>query len=115
MSTQPARRFECLMFVIIVGLLANTIGGAIWLVKFRTEHEEYLKTRYYVESIILLSIPIAIACFFVIIFIVVVTLLFIEHGRSRRMARLEEEGVYDIEMMDEIAESYLKMLEEVNY
>lgn len=78
--------------VIVTSLITNTVGGMIWLINFRKEHENYLKTRYFVESIILLSIPIAIAAFFVLVFVIVVVIMLIEHRRHSRMQRLDEEG-----------------------
>jgi hypothetical protein len=101
------------MFFIILALLTNTICGVIWLVRFRAEHEDFLKTSYYVESIILLAIPIGIACFFVIIFVIVICMLFFEHRRLRRMHQLEDEGLYDFEQMEEIADTYMRMLDKI--
>lgn len=97
MSKNSNRCIECSMFFIILGLMINTICGVVWLMRFRTENKDYLKTSYYVESIILLTIPIAIACFFVIIFFVVIFMLAFEHRRLRRMHRMEDEGLYDFE------------------
>jgi uncharacterized membrane protein SirB2 len=85
------------MIIIILLLIANTVCGTIWLVKFRNEHEEFLKTRYYVLSIILLSIPIGIAAFFVVIFLVVICMLYMDHRRMREHQRLDDEGLYDVE------------------
>jgi membrane-bound metal-dependent hydrolase YbcI (DUF457 family) len=75
----------------------NTIGGIVWFVNFNNENENFLKTEYYVETIVLLSIPLFICSLFVLIFVVVVIKLFINHRRERRMMRLEEEGFYDFE------------------
>ncbi len=113
MSKNSNKCVEFSMFFIILALLANTICGVIWLVKFQKENQDYLKTSYYVESIILLTIPIGIAVFFVIIFIAVICMLFFEHRRLRRMHRLEEEGMYDFEQMDEIADTYMRMLDQI--
>ena len=77
--------------------MINTIFGTIWLFNFQQEEDEKLKTQYYIESIILLSIPIGIACFFIVVFFVVVCLFFYEHRRLRRLQRLEDEGFYDFE------------------
>ena len=101
------------MFVLILMLLANTVCGTIWLVNFRKDNVDFLTTRYYVESVILLSIPIGIACFFVIAFGVVICLMYLEHRRMRRAQRLEDEGLYDFEHADEIAETYIRLLEKV--
>ena len=100
------------MFIFILGLIANTLLGMVWLVKIKKEDEDYLKTKYYVESIVLLSIPIAIASFFVVVIFVVIGIMIIEQRRSNlRMRRLEDEGFYDFEEIEEIAETYMRMLE----
>jgi hypothetical protein len=109
------RCIEISMVVLVVLLFANTICGTTWLVNFRSDHEDFLKTKYYIESIILLAIPILIACFFVIVFFVVMCLLFMEHRRMRRMQRLEDEGGYDEEYFEEVAETYMRMLIDVEY
>ena len=61
------------MFVIVIGLIVNTVVGLVWLLKFKRENDEdFLKTEYLVESIILLAIPIALALFFVVIILIVI-------------------------------------------
>lgn len=100
------------MISLIVFLTANTILGLIWLTKIKNEDEDYLKTNYYIESIILLSIPIVIASFFVIVIMVVIVIMIIETRRNWvRMRRFEDENYYDFEEIEEIAETYMKMLD----
>jgi len=72
------------MLSVILLLLVNTVCGTVWLVKFRKDHEDFLKTKYYVQSIILLSIPIGIASFFVIVFFVVLGMLYVDQRRMWR-------------------------------
>lgn len=104
------------MFILVLGLIANTVQGIVWLTKIKKEDEDYLKTGYYVESIVLLSIPLAIASFFVVVLFVVIGILILEHRRNfNRMRRLEDEGFYDFEEIEEIAETYMRMLEQVTY
>ena len=100
------------MFILTLGLITNTVLGLIWLLKTQKQDEDYLKWSYYVESIILLSIPIAFASFFVIVIIVVVAIMVLEHRNNRnRMRRFDDENYYDFEEIEEIAETYMRMLE----
>lgn len=57
----------CVFFIV-----ANTITGTYEFVKLYKDHEDFLKTFYYVEGMILLGIPLAIATFFVIAIIVAI-------------------------------------------
>ena len=63
------------MLMIAIGLIVNTILGLVWLIKSRKENQEnFLKTEYLVESIVLLAIPIAIAVFFIIVITIVIVI-----------------------------------------
>lgn len=71
------------LLLIVIGLIANTVLGLVWMLKFKKENDEnFLKTEYLVESIILLAIPIALAIFFIIIILIVIG---VWHYDRRRM------------------------------
>lgn len=83
--------------------------GLNWFLKYKKENLNYLKESYYIELMVLLAIPISLAVFFVIILIVVIIYAFMENRNQRR--RFENEDFYEIEEIDEIADTYMKMLE----
>jgi|LauGreDrversion4_2_1035121.scaffolds.fasta_scaffold196976_1 hypothetical protein len=72
-----------------------------------------LKTTYYVEAVILIGIPIAIAALFLLILIIVLCLFVYEFRQNRlRRERFEDlDGAY----AEEIAETYMRLLEPVTY
>jgi len=74
------------MLLLFVLLVTNTVLGCVWLSSLSKEYEEYLKTRYYIESLILLAIPIAVAFFFVVFFFVGLCYIYFENRRQMRHA-----------------------------
>ncbi len=109
---------EICMMIDVLFLLINTVCGSIWFTQYQREHEDFLKTQYFIEAIILLSIPISIAGFSVVLFFVVVCLLIMEHRRMRNRQRFEDEGgdiIEDNQQIDEIVETYMRMLDVIQF
>ena len=103
------------MMIIALMLVSNTILGVYWLLKLNKDDEEYLKTKYYVESIVLLSIPIVLVSFFVIVIIVALVILFFDSRRYFRRRRLEDDIEFEDEEMNDIPEIYMRMIEKITY
>jgi hypothetical protein len=62
------------------------------------------------------GIPISIAIGFITLILIVVGMLIVEHRRNfNRLRRFEDENYYDFEEIEEIAETYMKMLDQVPY
>ena len=66
------------MVILVLFLLLNTITGAIWYNKIKTEEPEMLITRYHMIAVVLIGIPIAFGAFVFIIILVVVYFLLTE-------------------------------------
>jgi hypothetical protein len=78
-------------------LIANTVVGTIWFVRIKKENADFLKTHYYVEGVILLSIPITIASIFIILIIVGLLIFIVEQRRTSRLHRFDDEEIRDEE------------------
>jgi len=100
MSRFSNRCIQNTMILLIMLLIINTVLGLVWLVKVRKENEDYLKTRYFVESIILLAIPIGIAVFFIIVIFVVIGIMYYDTRRNMRHRRMEDDGIIDFEEIE---------------
>jgi hypothetical protein len=72
-----------------------------------------LQTEYYAEALVLIGIPIAIASLFMVVLLIVLC-LFIYEYRQNRMRRERFEDM-DGDFGEEIAETYMRLLEPVTY
>ena len=75
---------DCLMGFLVISLFTNTVCGTVWLIRYRKDYSELypLKTSYFVESIILLSIPYALLFFFFILLATALTIVFLDYRRN---------------------------------
>lgn len=104
--------------VLILFLGINTAVGYYMLQQLYKDYPDFLKPQYYIEAIVFVLIPQSVAILFFVIVFVVICLLVIEQRRRHRY-RLEEEGMDFVEdnghQIDEIVETYMRMLDNVNY
>jgi hypothetical protein len=94
---------------------SNTNGTTINNTSLPTVIVFELKTSYYIEAVVLLSIPIAVATFFLIILVIFVCIVFFEYRRNRlrnRGAPFEDDQEAYAE---EVAETYMRLLEPVTF
>ena len=85
------------LVVIILMLGINTAFGYYMLQTLYKDYPDFLRKEYYIEGIILVLIPEAVAVLFFVIVFVVICLLVMEHRRIRQRYRLEEEGIEYVE------------------
>ena len=83
--------------VLILLLGINTAVGYYMLQQLYRDYPDFLKREYYIEGIVLVLIPQAVAVLFFVIVFVVLCLLVMEHRRMRQRFRLEEEGIEFVE------------------
>lgn len=76
-----------LNFFTTVSLIVSTVLGLRWFLELTADDSHFdLKLSYYIEAIVLLAIPMAVATFFVIILLIFIGIVVLEYRNRAHSA-----------------------------